>query len=53
MIKKDLIIAGVVCGIFVGEAIFTGRAGAIVGLLNLLCGGFVVWYYLMRKGVLG
>lgn len=53
MIKKDFIVIGITCGIYLGEVVFAGKTGAIIGFLNFLCGGFVVWYYLMRKGVLG
>lgn len=53
MIKKDFIVAGIICGIYITEIILKGRAGAIIGLLNFLCGAFAVWYFLMRKGVLG
>lgn len=53
MNKKDIIVAAVIAGGYIAEVVFTGRVGAIIGLLNFLCGGFVMWYFLMRKGVLG
>lgn len=53
MIKLDYILAAVLAGILIAEAIFAGKAGIIIGLLNLLCGASAMYYYLMRKGVLG
>lgn len=53
MNKTDLIVIVAIVAVYLLCVIFGGKSGALSGLIMFVAGALALWYYFMRKGVLG